>query len=131
MSGEANKSRSGAKAPRPVFIHAMWRTGSTYVWKKFRDQAQYRAYYEPLNELLARSRKTFVAAASSQAAEKLRHPALKDFYFAEFPFTPGGGVEFFEKALSYERYALEPQAEDEPLHRYINNLLAHAELHGQ
>jgi len=131
MSGGANNSRGGAKTPRPIFIHAMWRTGSTYVWKKFRDQPQYRAYYEPLNEILARPSESFLAAASTKAAEKLRHPALKDFYFAEFPFTPGGGVEFFEKPLSYERYSLEPDAEDEPLYRYINNLLAHARLHGQ
>lgn len=131
MSGRTNNSRDGAKAPRPIFIHAMWRTGSTYVWKKFRDQPQYRAYYEPLNELLARPRESFLASASSKAAEKLRHPALKNFYFTEFPFTPGGGVAFFEKPLSYERYSLEPDAEDEPLYRYINNLLAHAGLHGQ
>jgi len=104
----------------------MWRTSSTYVWKKFREQPQYRAYYEPLHELLAKPREQVLSIGHERRSADLRHPPINRSYFAEFPFAAGAGVPFFEKALSYERYCLQENDKDEPLHRYIANLLAFA-----
>lgn len=118
-------------ARRPIFIQAMWRTGSTYIWKKFRDQPQYRAYYQPLHEILMKPREEILAAHPESQRAALRHPPIEEFYFAEFPFTEGGGVEHFEKPLSYERYCLAEDAEDLALHRYISHLLTHATRYGQ
>jgi adenylyl-sulfate kinase len=115
----------------PIFIHAMWRTGSTYVWKKFRDDRRYRAYLEPLHECLAQRREDVQAACGPATRAFLRHPPLDDFYYAEYPFTPDGGVQYFHKSLSYERYCLEPTEKDEDLRRYIGNLSEHAARHGQ
>lgn len=116
---------------RPIFIHAMWRTGSTYVWKKFRDDPRYRAYYEPLHERLSQPREAVEAVCGAATMAALRHPPTDDFYFAEYPFTPDGGVEYFQKPLSYERYCLEATEADEDLRRYIGNLCEYAALHGQ
>jgi hypothetical protein len=116
---------------RPIFIHAMWRTGSTYIWNKFRQQRQYRAYIEPLHESLTKPREQIIAAQTAERVQGLRHPRLDRFYFDEFPFMPVGGVEFFEKALSYERYCLEEDCEDQTLHRYICNLIAFARENGR
>ena len=115
----------------PIFIQAMWRTGSTYLWKKFREQPKYRAYYEPLHHLLVKSRAENEAEHSAALVASLRHPSVERFYFAELPFTVSEGVAFFEKPLSYERYCLEETEEDPALHRYISYLIEFASLHGQ
>ena len=116
---------------RPIFIQAMWRTGSTYVWKKFRDQPRYRAYYEPLHECLVQSREQVEASSGADKQIALRHPGIEKFYFAEYPFTKDGGVEYFRKPLSYERYCLQENEKDEDLRRYISNLIDHAARNGQ
>lgn len=120
-----------SRSQRPIFIHAMWRTGSTYIWKKFREQRRYRAYYEPLHEMLAKPREEVLAAGDERRVSDLRHPAIDRPYFAEFPFARKGGVEFFEKPLSYERYCLEKNETDEALRRYVSNLITHASRHKQ
>lgn len=119
-------SKQTAQTQRPIFIHAMWRTCSTYVWKKFREQPQYRAYYEPLHELLAKSGTQALSIGHERRSSELRHPAIDRSYVAEFPFAANGGVPFFEKGLSYERYSLRADDKDEPLHRYIASLIAYA-----
>jgi hypothetical protein len=115
----------------PIFIQAMWRTGSTYFWKKFRAQPQYRAYYEPLHELLTKPRERVLSVADHRRASALRHPPIDRSYFAEFPFVSKAGVRFFEKPLSYERYCLQESDKDAALHRYISNLITHASRHKQ
>ena len=120
-------SKQAFRPERPIFIHAMWRTSSTYLWKKFREQPQYRAYYEPLHELLAKPREQVLSIGHQQRSSELRHPPIDKSYFAEFPFPAGSGVRFFEKPLSYERYCLDEDDKDKPLHRYVANLLAYSE----
>lgn len=124
-------SNLAAIRKKPIFIQAMWRTGSTYFWKKFRAQPQYRAYYEPLHELLVRPREQALSAGAEHRAANLRHPSIHSPYFAEFPFAGEGGVRFFEKPLSYERYCLAESEKDAALHRYIRNLIEHARRHKQ
>lgn len=116
---------------RPVFIQAMWRTGSTYVWKKFRDQSRYRAYYEPLHECLVQTREQVEASSGADKQVALRHPGIDKFYFAEYPFSQEGGVEYFRKPLSYERYCLQENEKDEDLRKYVGNLIDHAAKNGQ
>ena len=128
---------------KPIFIHAMWRTGSTYVWKKFRDQPRYRAYYEPLHQNLAtawpatgwvkqvRERLRGIVADGSESAttamnQTLRHPALERPYFDEYPLRWRGGVAHFAKRFSYESYWLDSNADDPALHRYLLHLIAFA-----
>lgn len=115
---------------RPIFVQAMWRTGSTYVWKKFRDQPAYRAYYEPLHQVLSKTRAEANATCEPETRAALRHPPVESPYFAEYPFTDGG-VEYFHKAFSYERYVLGVDEADDTLRRYLANLIAHAERQGQ
>ena len=117
--------------PPAIFIQAMWRTGSTYIWKKYRQQGKYRAYYEPLHHLLVKNRAEILAEHSAATVAGLRHPPVEGFYFAELPFTVSAGVAFFEKPLSYGRYCLEETEEEPALHAYISYLLEFAALHGQ
>lgn len=118
---------------RPVFVHGCWRTGSTYVWSKFRQQSQYRAYYEPLHEaLLSGTTSEFEAAYANPATfSAMRHPTQSLHYFAEYPLRPDGGVAYFDKSLSYQRYCLDETEQDAVLERYVANLIEFAERHQQ
>lgn len=121
---------SGAR--QPLFIHAGWRTGSTYIWKKYREQPRYRAYLEPLHEaLLAGTEEQLRRDLTPEFVSFMRHPEIERFYFDEYPFRPEGGVEYFEPHFPYERYCLDPAGEDEALERYISNLILRAEACGQ
>lgn len=121
--------RPGSVHQRPVFVHGMFRTGGTYVWSKFRKLGSYRAYYEPLNEVLAKPEEE-VRIRNREFAARARHPE-SDFYFAELPFEPGRGVEYFDKSFGFEPYALAEHALHEPLRRYFANLLTYALAHRQ
>lgn len=130
MAGRNAKSE--VEIARPVFIHGCWRTGSTYVWSKFREQRRFRCYLEPLHEaLLDKPESHFENEHAQQVTRKLRHPSLAEHYFAEYPFRPEGGVERFAKHLPYQRYCLEPGDEDAALHGYVSNLLEYARTRGQ
>jgi tetratricopeptide (TPR) repeat protein len=120
----------------------MWRTGSTYVWSKFREQKKYRAYYEPLHEtfiqtgLGARASglqavHVLGASWSGEVTLKMRHPCLDAFYFAEYePLLEAKGTHF-EKGFPYQRYCLEDGDSNEPLRHYVADLLIFAMAHGQ
>jgi hypothetical protein len=127
---EASWRRTKRIPQRPIFIHGMFRTGGTYLWSKFRRLSRYRAYYEPLNEVLASPEEEVRASARQYGGEVMRHPEA-DFYFAEFPFKPGGGVEHFDESLSFERYALAEDAIHPTLRRYFAHLLAYSLAHQQ
>jgi hypothetical protein len=114
----------------PVFVHAMWRTGSTYVWKKFRDRPQYRAYIEPLHEQLLQTEDELVRGLTPAATQVLRHPALDTYYCAEFPFE-NGRVVGFDDRLPYASFRLRETDRHDPLRSYLDGLLRHAERHGQ
>lgn len=109
---------------RPVFIHAMWRTGSTYIWNKFREQSGYRAYYEPLHEhLWLLRRKDFENEEIQTTNRQLRHPELKKHYFDEFPSDAEGRVPLFREEFTFDTYCLEPEEDSPDLAAYIQSLL--------
>jgi hypothetical protein len=115
-----------------IFIHAMWRTGSTYLWSKFREQAVYRAYYEPLNEALLYTRRGDHAVADHHPSQHvLRHPLLHRPYFDEYPARADGRLTGFDETLPYSRYCLSAEDVDEPLSSYIDGLVAYARTNGQ
>lgn len=102
----------------------MWRSGSTYIWNQFRKQPNYRAYFEPLHELLFRTTEGELRAIlPAKTASTARHPSVKDYYFSEYPFEPEGGVRYFEKYFSYAKYCLEADASDAPFRRYLLSLI--------
>jgi hypothetical protein len=108
----------------PVFIHGFWRTGSTYVWKKYRDDSRFRAYCEPLHEIFIDTREEDARCTFPlSSTQVLRHPDVSEFYFDEYPFRPEGGVVGFRKYFPYERYCLTPDECDEPLRAYVANLI--------
>ncbi len=108
----------------PVFVHGMWRTGSTYFWNKFRNLPRTRAFLEPLHEcLFDLPEQQLRESLPLGVTTILRHPEVDRFYYDEYEFRPEGGVPHFQKHFPYQRYCLDPSAADPELERYVLTLL--------
>ena len=112
---------------RPIFVHSLWRTGSTYIWSRFRASRQTRCYYEPLHDGLARLTEARIARGNADMVEQNNHPELAQPYFAEFaPLLAGRGVRGYRRRFAYNRFALLPQESDSELQAYVAGLIAAA-----
>jgi len=118
---------------RPIFIHALWRSGSTYVWSRFRAAAGAYGYYEPLHDGLSKLTAERIGRDTAEAVAANSHPALNKPYLAEFePLLDGSrGVRNYSRRLAYHRFALEPDAEDPALEAYLGGLIGHAREQGR
>jgi hypothetical protein len=111
----------------PIFVHAWWRSGSTYVWSKLRQNDSCLCYYEPLHEKMAR----FSAAAIDQPPDPeqsrfFRHPPQTKNYLAEYAEPVRSDSLHFSPTLSYDRFLLQAGKSDEELRRYIDGLVTAA-----
>ena len=107
-----------------MFLHGLWRSGSTYVWSRFRALDEACAFYDPLNTELARLSARALARRTSAAAPHLRHPSLDLPYFAEFaPLLKGRGVRGYRRELAFERLLLAPDEPHPTLEAYLGGLI--------
>lgn len=114
----------------PVFLHAGWRTGSTYLWTRFRELEGVRAFYEPLNEVLLDLTIATLPRYASEAWGS-NHPKIKAPYYEEYrSFIGDSGVEHFKPALPYRRFFMGPEEDDPALYRYLDNLIRKTQADG-
>lgn len=111
----------------PVFIHAWFRSGSTWFWTKLRAESKICAYYEPLNEELAIWTPERIRLGPTKAFAGDNHPPFERHYFYEYVELMEQRRLLFDNALSYERYFLSPEEADPALERYLANLIASAQ----
>ena len=117
---------------RPIFLHGMWRSGSTFIWSRFRALNSTCCFYEPLHHGLARLTAAKIERDTPEVIAGNKHPQLSAPYFAEFaPLLKSRGVTGYRPTLAYHRFALEPGAANPDLDRYINVLLNHAQASGK
>ena len=117
---------------RPIFLHSLWRTGSTYVWSRFRAAEGARCYYEPLHDGLARLNRRRIARGTAEVIEQNNHPQLNAPYFAEYaPLLAGRGVRGYRPRFAYSRFALQPADTDAELQAYLAGLIAAARREGR
>jgi hypothetical protein len=110
--------------PRSVFLHGMWRCGSTFVWSRFRGLGQTLCFYEPLHHGLARLNPRRLQRASTQQAADLRHPAMERPYFDEYaPLLSGRGTARFRREFAFGRFSLPPSRPDPALQHYLCGLI--------
>ena len=70
----------------PIFIHAMLRSGSTYLFATLRELNDLYCYYEPMHELVAWASTDVTRLDIEMHADKmqqLRHPEMQSPYFDE------------------------------------------------
>jgi hypothetical protein len=117
----------------PVFLHGLWRSGTTYLWSRFRANPDTCCYYEPLHEGLHRLTVERIGRSSAEEVASNGHPELARPYFAEFEplIRRGRGVEGMSKRFAHERFALEAEATHDRLEGYVRTLLRHPAAGGR
>ena len=113
----------------PIFIHSLFRTGSTYVWNKFRQHDEYYCYYEPFHQEMAslEKGKIDIWGYDKSCTQWMRHPDLNVGYLREYEkvLEPGvKGVPFFKKSFSFDNFF--NNAENPDQKKYIDFLLESA-----
>jgi len=114
-----------------VFIHSLWRAGSTYVWSRFRALPEACAYYELFHEALGTETRQELASRSPDSWLS-RHPHLATGYFAEYlPLLGERGIPGFEKSFPVDHFFAKGAATLAGEERYISGLIGHAKRLGQ
>jgi hypothetical protein len=112
---------------KPVFIHSLFRTGSTYVWNKFRQDEKYYCYYEPLHQVLAKITPENIEYMLTRDYESVNHPKLDRYYLYEYkPLLKEGatGIPHFKKSFSFDEFCENDKNPD--FKQYIDYLIAGA-----
>lgn len=101
--------RASSDATRSaVFLHGMWRSGSTFLWSRFRESSDAYCFYEPLHHSLSKLTAKRIAQDTVEQITASRHPAMDRPYFAEFaPLIDRKGVRHYQRRLAYDRFALQ------------------------
>ncbi len=100
-----------ASATSPIFIHSLFRSGSTYVFNKLRSAGIFYCYQEPCNEVLIDldTRPDDFLKPPDHDNQLLRHPTLTAPYFYESYCIRDRLKGRFRKSFSYEEYFTGPR----------------------
>lgn len=112
----------------PIFLHSLFRAGSTYFFEVFRRSAAgYWCYQEPENEIILKlADPSFELPDTERVSQVLRHPRLDRSYLAEFlPLRPKL-AQYFSREIPYDTYFLAEESEAPALYSYINFLIEQA-----
>lgn len=93
---------------QPIFLHALFRSGSTYLFRAFRRLGDtYTCFQEPLHEIALKANQDPELLNSAQDASKansLRHPELTRPYFAELYSVAGQVLPYLREPDIYDGY---------------------------
>ena len=76
---------------KPIFIHSLFRTGSTYIWNKFRQNDKYYCFYEPFHPALSEITNDNIEQLLTKDFESVNHPSLSKYYLYEYKKLLGDG----------------------------------------
>lgn len=99
-----------------VFIHSSFRTGSTWLWSKFRENPECYCYYEIFNEILGEI--NFKNLLQSAADWNSHHPRGAP-YFSEFSplLDHAHGIAGFNKDMALSDFFLNPEGDSDQIRR--------------
>lgn len=107
-----------------IFLHGLWRCGSTYVWSKFRELDNTYCYYEPLHHGLKKITTERIDRDTPDKIANNAHPSMAKPYFEEFrPLIKSRGVPHYKEAFAFDRFALNENENHPKLQSYIDFLL--------
>lgn len=92
---------------QPIFVHSLYRSGSTWIFDRFRHATHpYWCYQEPYHEatIWLQSNPDGLLAFDQRAAASLRHPLLDRPYFAEVHSLREHVAPLFQKCISFDSF---------------------------
>lgn len=109
-----------------IFIHSLFRSGSTYIFNVFRrSDRNYCCYYEPLNEWM-----TFASSDPEKLLQlkepeylQWRHPKLQSPYFYESYLLSKDIGPLFRKEFSYDQFFSREENDINDLKAYFSTLI--------
>ena len=113
------------KSTSPIFIHSLFRAGSTYLFNTFRRSSyNYYCYQEPLHEYLlhAKSDLQKLIEVEKDTIEQLNHPSLDKPYFYEFYLVSDVVVANFCKEFSFDQYFFQEKLDSHKCGHYLKEL---------
>lgn len=114
----------------PIFIHSMFRAGSTYLFNAFRrvEGSPFWCYQEPLHELFSSFGENPAAwvELTSKQNTLLRHPGLGKSYLAEYLPISMEIADKYRQTFPYTSYFENQQSSLEELRQYLAMLCKEA-----
>ena len=110
----------------PIFLHSLWRSSSTYLFKVFRENARTYCFYEPYNIALEKVTIEDIQARD-YASWDSGHPRMKPYWLEFLPLVKiDGGIERYKAEFSEVNYfPIGDLPEDEKLYLLSLQELAH------
>ncbi|MGO4168387.1 hypothetical protein [Novosphingobium sp. YAF33] len=111
-----NKTQKSSENLQTVFIHSSFRTGSTWLWFKFREQLDCYCYYEIFNEILGEI--NFKSILQSAEDWNSHHPQGAP-YFSEFSplLDKTEGIDGFDQDLALTDFFLSSDGDKDRVRR--------------
>lgn len=101
--GKWKKSRR-----RVIFLHSLFRSGSTYLFKKFREKEGCWCYYEPFHHELVRLKKDNLDLFrfDNETTGRMNHPNLDKPHFYEYHVAMRDrGLPFYYPCFAYDEFS--------------------------
>lgn len=121
------RHRLQGRQPPAIFLHSLFRSGSTYLFNAFRNEKGFWCYYEPLHHQLIEIRRDRLAIFPFDkiTTDKMSHPPLTRPHFYEFTAVlKNDHIPFFNIRMSYSEFAAVRQ--HARLYKYVMTLLVSA-----
>jgi cellobiose-specific phosphotransferase system component IIA len=122
------------KPGTPVFVHSGFRTGSTWLWNKFRQIPGVVAYYEFFHESLE---KLCIVDINENCPQKWisHHPAISPYFLEFLPLiTCDSGVKYYDNCMAFEWFVptggIDNDLSSQELN-YVRNLIDSALVRGR
>jgi len=108
-----------------VFVHSLFRSGSTYFYHVLKRSGNYHVYHEPMHEIIATLPDLCkeISAFEDQLKATLRHDFLTGGYFDEYSHLLPNIRKTFSTKFSFEHYFMEPSDKSPEMLAYLGMLL--------
>ncbi len=113
------------KNRKTIFLHSMFRAGSTYMFNKFRNYEAFWPFYEPLHHDLIKLEKGSldIWKYDKRTTNVMNHPELEKPHFYEFKcaFGDDTSLPYYDTDFAYKEFFNVSKTHE--LQNYINNLI--------
>jgi hypothetical protein len=108
----------------PIMVQALWRSGSTYVWQKFREERNLRCYAKPFHHSLTKPAQQ-LALDFQKAARKFGFQHIERNYYREYG-KKHNGVKKYSWKFAVQDFVLSEEDEHRDIEKYLSRLIKKA-----